>query len=546
MIAYPGFVSSGVPSTSGRIHQFSLLLVDDDEDFLALARHMLGRMARYRIDTYRSARDALEDDRLSSYDAIVSDYLIPGMDGIAFLTAVREQQGVIPFILLTGRGCEDVAIRAINGGADGYLQKIDNPDLLFSDLDSRILQAIRRKQSDDALRESEQKLNTFFQSSPVGLVIVSGVDGTFVDVNDYFLQKSGYTREEMIGKTAQELGLFADSASSNQFLHAIRHQQPVKNLKIRCRNRTGEVCHCLITADYVSVRNMPQILTTIVDITEHEEAADANQVLLRAMVGTSGIESLPVIASTISSWLHADAILIGEIEPDRRNIRMLCRICDGRPVPGESCLVAGTPFESVMERGESRFLDHTGHDFAALDSWCGFPVVCSLTVPLVNSSHDVMGMIALLFRTAPSLPDAAENIIGVIAVKVAADIERSWFDRELQDHQEKLGRQWTWRIWQPGSMMSHPGSSPSMTGSMNCSIPRPKKKAGTGCQEKSTASGSCILKMSGRTWQSGRVRSRPPTLPFVQRLSTGESGVTERSAISLHGFRPPVTAKAER
>lgn len=440
MIAYPGFVTSGVPPTSGRIHQFSLLLVDDDEDFLALARHMLGRMARYRIDTYRSARDALEDDRLSSYDAIVSDYLIPGMDGIAFLTAVREQQGDIPFILLTGRGCEDVAIRAINGGADGYLQKIDNPDLLFSDLDSRILQAIRRKQSDDALRESEQKLNTFFQSSPVGLVIVSGVDGTFVDVNDYFLQKSGYTREEMIGKTAQELGLFADAASSNQFLHAIRYQQPVKNLKIRCRNRTGEVCHCLITADYVSVRNMPQILTTIVDITEHEEAADANQVLLRAMVGTSGIESLPVIASTISSWLHTDAILIGEIEPDRRNIRMLCRICDGRQVPGESCLIAGTPFESVMERGESRFLDHTGHDFAALDSWCGFPVVCSLTVPLVNSSHDVMGMIALLFRTAPSLPDAAENIIGVIAVKVAADIERSRFDRELQDHQEKLGQ----------------------------------------------------------------------------------------------------------
>ena len=61
------------------------------------------------------------------YEVIVSDYQMPGMNGIEFLKRLRSQLGHIPFILFTGRGREEVAIEALNCGADFYLQKGGDP-----------------------------------------------------------------------------------------------------------------------------------------------------------------------------------------------------------------------------------------------------------------------------------------------------------------------------------------------------------------------------------------------------------------------------------
>ena len=57
------------------------------------------------------------------YDAIISDYQIPDMDGIEFLKKVRSSGNSIPFIIFTGKGREEVVIEALNAGADFYLQK---------------------------------------------------------------------------------------------------------------------------------------------------------------------------------------------------------------------------------------------------------------------------------------------------------------------------------------------------------------------------------------------------------------------------------------
>ena len=80
------------------------------------------------------------------------------MDGIVFLKSVRKDHGDIPFILFTGKGREDVAIEAINNGADFYLQKGGEPKSQFVELVHKIRIAVDKKRTEDQLDESKQRM----------------------------------------------------------------------------------------------------------------------------------------------------------------------------------------------------------------------------------------------------------------------------------------------------------------------------------------------------------------------------------------------------
>lgn len=102
-----------------------VLFVDDEADILELAKIYLEEEGRrFDIDTAPSAEEALKKSSTDEYDAIVSDCQMPKMDGLEFLRDLRQdRESDIPFIIFTGRGREEVAIEALNLGADMYLQK---------------------------------------------------------------------------------------------------------------------------------------------------------------------------------------------------------------------------------------------------------------------------------------------------------------------------------------------------------------------------------------------------------------------------------------
>ncbi len=126
----------------------SVLYVDDERDLCEISRIFLEREGEFKVATAISAQEAIDLLHLTSYDVIISDYSMPGMDGIAFLKAVRERFGDIPFILFSGRGREEVVIEAINNGADFYIQKGGDPKSQFAELRHKIRQAARRKQAE--------------------------------------------------------------------------------------------------------------------------------------------------------------------------------------------------------------------------------------------------------------------------------------------------------------------------------------------------------------------------------------------------------------
>lgn len=136
----------------------SVLYVDDEPALLDIAKLFLEKNGELTVDTVPSAHEAIRQLQHRTYDAIVSDYQMPGMDGIAFLQHVRFGFDQIPFILFTGRGREEVVIEALNNGADFYLQKGSDPKAQFRELEHKIRHAVYRRRAEVQLQQSEKRM----------------------------------------------------------------------------------------------------------------------------------------------------------------------------------------------------------------------------------------------------------------------------------------------------------------------------------------------------------------------------------------------------
>ncbi|ABD40309.1 multi-sensor signal transduction histidine kinase [Methanospirillum hungatei JF-1] len=138
----------------------SALYVDDDPSFLEIGKMFLEHSGMIQITTAISAKAALETMQEQIFDVIISDYEMPGMNGIEFLKKIREKNAIIPFIIFTGRGREDVAIEALNSGASFYLQKDGNPAALFIELINMVNRAVQHAHAAFELEKKNEELTS--------------------------------------------------------------------------------------------------------------------------------------------------------------------------------------------------------------------------------------------------------------------------------------------------------------------------------------------------------------------------------------------------
>lgn len=179
--------------------QLSILYIDDEMDFLVLAKLFLERTGYFKVRILTSAREALESCNIGEYDAIISDYLMPDIDGISFLKEVRSRYGDIPFILFTGRSHESVAIDTINSGGDYYIRKSSEPIEMFEDLTDKILKSVRKKTPTQSIRDSERHLFDIIDFIPDATFAIN-LQGEVVAWNRAIEELTGVSFRDIIGR----------------------------------------------------------------------------------------------------------------------------------------------------------------------------------------------------------------------------------------------------------------------------------------------------------------------------------------------------------
>ena len=137
---------------------------------------------------------------------------------------------------------------------------------------TRVAFEIERSQSQQALKESEQRLAALFKCSPAAIILVSLSDGVFRDVNDLFLIRTGLTKENVTGQTSETLNLYKNIEDKNVIFAAVKQYGFIENKECELIVKDGKSIFCLISASVVHIGGAALMLLTVMDINESKIA----------------------------------------------------------------------------------------------------------------------------------------------------------------------------------------------------------------------------------------------------------------------------------
>jgi PAS domain S-box-containing protein len=152
---------------------------------------------------------------------------------------------------------------------------------MLRDIKGRLRAESEKEAAVAALRISEEKFSIAFRSASYALTITRASDGKIIEVNEGFLAITGFTYEEVAGKTTVEMNLWDNESDRNFVVSALSSGKKVAGLEFSFRKKSGERIIGLFSAEIIIIHNDICVLSSIADVTERKRAEDRIKALLR-------------------------------------------------------------------------------------------------------------------------------------------------------------------------------------------------------------------------------------------------------------------------
>jgi PAS domain S-box-containing protein len=204
---------------NGRTEAFSntapyhILQVDDEPCVLEVSKSILELENNFKVDNASTVDEAQKKLRQHQYDAVISDYEMPQKNGLQFLQELREKNNSVPFVIFTGKGREEIAVKALNLGADGYYNKQGSTETVYGELAHGIRHAIEKAKAKSALEESEKRYRTLMDQAAEA-IFIHNIKGQIVDANQQAYKSVGYTRKELLSMNIADID--AEATENNK------------------------------------------------------------------------------------------------------------------------------------------------------------------------------------------------------------------------------------------------------------------------------------------------------------------------------------------
>ncbi|MGN6084343.1 response regulator [Trinickia sp.] len=267
-----------------------VLIVDDNADMRDYVGRLLG--TRWEVETAQDGCAALEAIRRNKPDLILSDVMMPGLDGFGLLRAIRgdAQLRHLPFVMLSARAGEEARVEGLESGADDYLTKPFSARELMARVNANLEMARLRRDATRELLESEARFRNMANHAPV-MMWVSDPTGSLSYLNRLWCEFTGQSLDEALGAGAWQ-ALHPDDRDPYEasFAAANRNGQAF-SAECRVRRADGVYRWALSAAAprFSDDGTFLGYIGSIIDITHRKEAErilqEANVVLERRVAG---------------------------------------------------------------------------------------------------------------------------------------------------------------------------------------------------------------------------------------------------------------------
>jgi PAS domain S-box-containing protein len=132
-----------------------------------------------------------------------------------------------------------------------------------------------RRRVEEALKKSEEKFSKAFQQSPMALALTSARDHRYIDVNETFERITGWRRDEVVGRTPLDIGLWVNPAERFEIVKRLLTERSLRNLENSFRMKDGSIRNGLSSAELIELDGEPCILGVTADVTDYKRSQDA-------------------------------------------------------------------------------------------------------------------------------------------------------------------------------------------------------------------------------------------------------------------------------
>jgi two-component system, cell cycle sensor histidine kinase and response regulator CckA len=172
-----------------------------------------------------------------------------------------------------------------------------------------------RKQAEEALLESEANFSKAFISNPAPLVIEEVDTGRTINVNDRWVQLIGYTREELIGRTSGELGIWADIESRKSLIKKLKEKGHIKDEPVEFRTKSGDKVQALWSVELIKIAGRQFILGMMYDLIERIKSEQEKETLQRQLFQSQKMESVGRLAGGVAhDFNNMLSVILGHTE----------------------------------------------------------------------------------------------------------------------------------------------------------------------------------------------------------------------------------------
>ena len=259
------------------------MYVDDDKVNLFTFDYTFKKY--YDIHTASSASKGMSLLQEEDIQLVITDQRMPVMSGIQFLEEVATHFPLISRIILTAFTDSASIIDAINKGrVFSYITKPWNENDLKINIDNavqshqlqkenaRLLADL--KQANQELEQSQQKFSVAFYAAPIPISISSFTDGQFLDANHSYELLTGYGKQELLGKTTTEVGLWASPDEREEAKVLMQNQGRIYNFPHQIRTKQGLIKYTRLSSEVITINDQKNLLTLYLDITQEKRAQE--------------------------------------------------------------------------------------------------------------------------------------------------------------------------------------------------------------------------------------------------------------------------------